>query len=123
MNILLQIGVVCLLVTAAKILSSFLTVPIPVSILGIVLLFVLLNCRILKLQQIEAVGGFFLKNMGFFFIAAGVSIIGKYQEIESVLWQFTAIIAVTTVLTFAVTGFSVKLAMKLQKRLRGGDRV
>lgn len=123
MNILVQIGVVCLLVTAATFLASLLTVPVPVSILGIILLFILLHCRILKLHHIEDIGSFFLKNMGFFFIAAGVSILGKYQELESVLWQFMLIIVVTTALTFAVTGFSVKLAMKLQKRLRGGEHI
>ena len=118
MNILLQIGIIFILVTAANLIAKFLPIQIPVSIIGILLLLFLLISNILKLSHIENIANFFLKNMAFFFIAAGVSIIGKYQLIETIWWQFSLIVLFTTLFTFAVTGYSVKYAMKLQNILR-----
>ena len=95
-----------------------LSLPIPVSIIGITLLLLLLLTKTITLTQIETISSFFLKNMGFFFIAAGVSILGKYYLIENILWQFSAIILVTTLLTFVVTALAVKYTMKLQQKFR-----
>lgn len=118
-NILLQIGIVALLVTISNIVSQHIAFPVPVSIIGILILLGLLLTKVLKLTHIEEVSDFFLKNMGFFFIAAGVSILGKYQEIESILLKFTVIVFVTTLITFAITGISVKMAIRLQNKWKG----
>jgi putative effector of murein hydrolase LrgA (UPF0299 family) len=82
----------------------------------------LLLTKIIKIKHIEEIANFFLKNMGFFFVAAGVSILGKYQLIANILVQFALIVLVTTLLTFAVTGLSVKYAIVLQKKLRKNDK-
>lgn len=118
MNILLQTGIIFCLVTAADFISAMIPMQIPVSIIGIILMLLLLASKILKVSHIHDIADFFLKNMAFFFIAAGVSIIGKYQLIEHIWWQFSLIVLFTTLLTFAVTGYAVKYAMKLQNRLR-----
>lgn len=120
MNILLQIGIIFLLTAAANFVASMLPLQVPASIIGIILMLLLLGGNILKISHIHDIADFFLKNMAFFFIAAGVSIIGKYQLIENVWWQFSLIILFTTLLTFAAAGFAVKYAMKLQDRLRKG---
>jgi len=121
-NILLQIGVVFLLVTASDFISHSIVFPIPVSIIGILILLGLLLAKVIKIKHIEEISNFFLKNMGFFFVAAGVSILGKYQLIANILAQFVLIVLVTTLLTFAVTGLSVKYAIVLQNKLRKNDK-
>lgn len=122
MNILLQIGIVFLLVTASDVLAKNIAFPVPVSIIGIVILLVLLLTEIIKIKHIEEISNFFLKNMGFFFIAAGVSILGKYQLIENILMQFAFIVFVTTLITFAITGLSVKYVIVLQNKMRKNDK-
>jgi len=82
----------------------------------------LLLAKIIKIKHIEDISNFFLKNMGFFFIAAGVSILGKYQLISNILVQFALIVLVTTLITFAVTGLSVKYAIILQNKFRKNDK-
>ena len=117
MSLILQISFTFLLVFLSNIISLNISLPIPVSIIGITLLLLLLT-KTITLTQIETISSFFLKNMGFFFIAAGVSILGKYYLIENILWQFSAIILVTTLLTFVVTALAVKYTMKLQQKFR-----
>ena len=118
MSLILQISFTFLLVFLSNIISLNISLPIPVSIICITLLLLLLLTKTITLTQIETISSFFLKNMGFFFIAAGVSILGKYYLIENILWQFSAIILVTTLLTFVVTALAVKYTMKLQQKFR-----
>ena len=118
MSLLFQIVFTYLLVLLSNIISAHLYLPIPVSIIGITLLLIALLSKIISLKHIDTVSSFFLKNMGFFFIAAGVSILGKYYLIENILWQFSIIIFITTILTFTATAFAVKYTMKLQQKLR-----
>lgn len=118
----MQIGIVFSLVIVSELISRSIAFPIPVSIVGILILLGLLLTKVIKITHIEEISKFFLQNMGFFFVAAGVSIMGKYQLISNVLVQFALIVLVTTVITFAITGISVKYAIVLQNKLRKNDK-
>ncbi|WP_110954319.1 CidA/LrgA family protein [Anaerosinus massiliensis] len=118
MKILVQIGIVFLLVACADILSRLLPLAVPVSVIGILLLLACLMLNIIKINYIEDIANFFLHNMGFFFIAAGVSMIGKYTLIENILLQYAVITLISTLLTFAMTGIAVKLVLYLQNKMR-----
>ena len=52
----------------AEIIKFFLPLPIPASIYGLVLLFILLKSGALKLEQVEHVGGLLLGPAGFWFL-------------------------------------------------------
>jgi len=118
MKILVQIGIVFLLVACADILSRLLPIAIPVSVVGIILLMSCLMLKIIKTSHIEDIANFFMQNMGFFFIAAGVSIIGKYELIKNILFQYSIVTLISTLLTFATTGIAVKLVLHLQNKIR-----
>ena len=118
MKILVQIGIVFLLVACADVLSRLLPIAIPVSVVGIILLMSCLMLKIIKPSQIEDIANFFMQNMGFFFIAAGVSIIGKYDLIKNILFQYSIVTLISTLLTFATTGIAVKLVLHLQNKMR-----
>jgi len=118
MKILVQIGIVFLLVACADVLSRLLPIAIPVSVVGILLLMSCLMLKIIKTSQIEDIANFFMQNMGFFFIAAGVSILGKYELIKNILFQYSIVTLISTLLTFATTGIAVKLVLHLQNKMR-----
>jgi len=48
---------------AAEIIKFFIPLPVPASIYGLILLFVLLKSGVVKLEQIEHVGGLLLELM------------------------------------------------------------
>lgn len=116
MEILRQIGVILGVCLAGVLLSSFLPLPVPANVLGMVLLFALLCLRIVKPSHIEKTGDFLLRNMSFFFIPASVGIMEYYAVVKDHLVLLLLICAITAVLTFAVTAYTVIAIIRLQER-------
>ena len=103
MKVILQIGVVfgvCLIGEAA---ACFLPFPFPASVLSMILLFLLLCLKVLKIDHIRQKADFLLQNMAFFFIPAGVGILEQFEFVKDSMWQLLLICLVTTLLTFGVT--------------------
>ena len=109
MKILLQIAAVFGICWVGEGLAKLL--PLPGSVISMILLLILLLTGLLKPHHIREKSDFLLQNMAFFFIPAGVAL----MEVFGIL--FLAICILSTFLTFAVTAYTVKGAMWLQKRI------
>ncbi len=120
-RILLQIGVILAFAAAGEWIAAILPVAVPPSIVAMALLLLLLFCGALRLEQVEDTADFFLKNMGFFFIPVNVSIMKSYRLISDNLFKFLFLIVVTTLITFAATGWTVQAVMRLQNRTQKED--
>ena len=121
MNILYQIGIIFSICWVSQIVEKLLPFDFPASVIGMVLLFVLLSCKILKVEHIREKSDFLLANMAFFFVPAGVSIINYFDVLKSSVVQLLLICLFTTVLTFAATAGSIRLTLKLMNRRKGGQ--
>ena len=113
-----QVGIIFAVCLAGELLSGVIPLPIPTSVLSMLLLLALLLTRAVKLRHIEQFGDFLLKNMAFFFIPAGVGIIEQFDLLKNYFVPFLFICCVSTVITFAVTAFTVRGVMALQKYFR-----
>lgn len=109
-----QIGVFFAICLFGEFTAGFLPVPIPSSVIGMVVLFLLLYFKVLKPKHIQEKSDFLLSNMAFFFIPAGVGIIEQYDTIKDKVFPLLIICMVTTFITFGVTALTVKLVLKLQ---------
>ncbi|HEK5102613.1 TPA: CidA/LrgA family protein, partial [Clostridioides difficile] len=88
MKVFNQLVIILSIWVIGEYISSFIQgiILIPGSIVGMLLLFLLLQFKVLDLSSIENVSGFFLDNMAIFFIPAGVSLIKSLDLIrENVL--------------------------------------
>ena len=122
MKIILQIGIIlgiCFLGEAIELILPF---PFPASVIGMILLFVLLCTGCLKQEHVKEKSDFLLQNMAFFFIPAGVGILSHYDALKDSILPLFAVCLLTTIITFAVTAFTVKGIIRLQKakRKKGG---
>ncbi len=115
MKILLQIGIIFGVCFVGEGLAMLL--PLPGSIISMILLFLLLLFRLLKPDHIAEKSDFLLKNMAFFFIPAGVAIMESAGILFENLIPFLVICVATMVITFAVTAFTVRLTVSLQNRI------
>ncbi len=116
-----QIGIVLAVCLAGELLNIIIPLPIPTSVLSMILLFVLLLVKIIKIRHIEKFGDFLLKNMAFFFIPSGVAVIKEFELLRDNLVPFLVVCCAATVITFFVTAYTVKGVMALQKKM-GGTR-
>ncbi len=116
MNIISQGAVFFAICIAGDGISKILPFPFPGSVIAMLILFILLMLRWIKLEKIKAVSAFFLDNMAFFFIPPTVNIVNYFDVIKNVWWQFILICVITTFLTFIATAYTVKGTMYLLNR-------
>ena len=91
-----------------ELLSTSLHLPIPGNILGMVILFILLCTKIVKVDNISTVTKFLLDHLAFFFIPAGVGLMASLGIIKSTWWQLLIVCILTTTITIGVTGIIVQ---------------
>ena len=112
MKIIRQIGIIFLVCWLSEVIERFLPFTFPASVIGMALLLACLLTGVLKIRHIQEKADFLLENMAFFFIPAGVSIINYFDVLKSSAVQLIIICVVSTVVTFAVTAWSVKLTVR-----------
>ena len=116
MKIIRQIGIIFTVCWLSQVIAEFLPFDFPASVIGMIFLFICLLTGMLKIEHIQEKSDFLLGNMAFFFVPAGVSIMNYFDILKSSAVQLLIICIVSTVITFAVTSYSVKLTMKLIDR-------
>ena len=116
MKIIRQIGIIFTVCWLSQVIAEFLPFDFPASVIGMIFLFICLVTGLLKIEHIQEKSDFLLGNMAFFFVPAGVSIMNYFDILKSSAVQLLIICIVSTVITLAVTAYSVKLTMKLMDR-------
>lgn len=116
LKIITQVGIIFGVCWAAQIVEQALPFAFPASVIGMILMSLLLAFRVLKVDHIREKSDFLLGNMAFFFIPAGVSIINYFDVLKDWVFQLIFICIVTTVITFAVTAYSMRFVMYLMAR-------
>lgn len=117
MNILKQLCTIFILCLFGELISSLLPFAFPASVISLILVFLLLFLKVIKPEQIADVSDYLLSTMAIFFVPAGVAIIEKFHLIKSSLLPLILITIVTTILTFAVTGYTVKFLIQRMTKM------
>ena len=80
-------------------------IPLPSSILGMLLLTLFLKLKIVRLEWVRSISEFLVANMGFFFVPPGVAIMLYFDIIKAQFWPIVLASVVSAVLVLAVTGW------------------
>ena len=120
MKYMMQIGIIATISFIAELLHFFLPLPIPASVYGMVILFVLLCLKIVKLPQVEDVADWLLSIMPIFFIAPSVGLINSFDSIKGQVIPLVTICFVSTVVVTALTGLIAQGIIRLQKKKKEG---
>lgn len=90
-------------------LSLLSPVAVPGSVIGMVLLFMALHFKWIKMDQVEEVGTWLTDNMAIFFVPAGVALMTNFGILGEVWWQLLITIAITTTLMIAFVAWLVQV--------------
>ncbi|VUW98421.1 Antiholin-like protein LrgA [Streptococcus pasteurianus] len=112
MKLYVQFMIILVFSFIGEAISNLLHLPIPGSIIGLVLLFLALEFKLIRLRHIDVVGNFLLNNMTILFLPAAVGIMEKFNDIKNYLLPITIIILGAIFLNVAVIGFVVQLIKK-----------
>ena len=120
MKYLAQLTIILAVSLVSEALGYFIPLPVPASVYGLVIMFLLLWTKVIKLSQVENVADFFLQIMPFFFVAPTVGLITSFDALRgNVLW-LVLMCFISTVVTIAVTGLVAQLVIRLKKK--GGHK-
>ena len=97
---------------AGEALQRLIPLPIPASVYGLVLLFLALYVRLVKVEQVKAVGGFLISLLPFLFVNHVVGIVEHWSAIRDRIFPICLLIVATTVLVFGVSGSLAQLLRK-----------
>ena len=86
--------------------------PVPGNVVGVVLLYALLNLGLIRLEQVQDAADFLLRHLVFFFIPVAVDLMNWGGLFYRHGLMLALAIAVSTVLTYVGTGW---IAQWLQK--------
>ena len=92
----------------SEIISKLLNLPVPGSIIGMILLFVLLTSNIIKIEKVENLANFFLDHLAFFFIPASVGLMTSFASLKGSIFKIILLCILTTIIVISVTGLTVQ---------------
>lgn len=102
---ILQFGVLFAFLVAGELLVRFTGIPVPSSIIGMVLLCMSLKLGVVKLQWVEKLSSFLVHNLGFFFVPAGIGLMNCLGLIADQWVPIVLSTVISTVIIIAVTGW------------------
>lgn len=120
MNILLQFSIILLISLVGEALSFLIPLPIPASIYGILLLFLLLCTGVLRVQSVKEVSSFLIAIMPVMFIPAGVGLMESFGLLLPALPAYAVITLVSTLAVMAVSGLATQTVIR--RKPREGNR-
>lgn len=98
-----------------ELLHKFLPLPVPAGIYGIILLFILLESKLLPLSSIKEVGTFFIDIMPVMLVPAAVELMDYWGLIRSQLIKYIIATVVSTIVVMAVSGLITQCIIRRKK--------
>ena len=110
MKLFNQLALILGIWAVGEYISSFLKniIVIPGNIIGMILLFLLLQFKVIKLDSVDELGDLLLNNMAIFFVPAGVSLIRSLDLISDNIFVLLITIFFSTIAVMYITGFVVE---------------
>ena len=111
-----QLTVILLFSAAGEGLHALIPLPVPASIYGIILLFLALECKLLRLSAIRETGLFFTEILQITFIPATVGLITVWNLFAEQWLAYTVILIVTTFAVMAAAGKVTEWVLRADRR-------
>ena len=121
MNMILQCGVLFAFLALGELIVWLTDIPVPSSIIGMLLLTVALKLRVVKLSQVEKMADFLVHNLGFFFVPAGVGLMSCLGLLSDEWLPIVGAMTISTAVILVVTGH-VHQIVRRRMRARGISR-
>ena len=99
-----QFLVILFLSFLGELLKYIIPLPIPASIYGMILLFLALELKIVKVSDIREVSSFLIEIMPIMFVPAGVGLMNSWDTLQPIWIQVVIIVLISTVVVMAVSG-------------------
>jgi holin-like protein len=91
-------------------------IPVPGSVLGMLLLFGMLQMDWIKMEEVETAGNWLVNNMALFFVPAGIALITNFGMLQAIWWQVILIVLLSTAFMIVTVGWVVQWAKRRSEK-------
>lgn len=117
-----QLTIIFLFSFIGEILNHFIPLPIPASIYGMILLFIALLTKIIKLEQVSVIAEYLLSIMLVFFVPLSVGIMDTFFQYKASILPIIIIVIISTITVIITTGIISQIVIKLTNKRRKGEK-
>ena len=118
MRYVIQLFIIICFSFAGELMRRLLPFPIPASIYGIVLLFIALELKWVKVKQIREVSTTLIISMPVMFVPPAVGLISSWENIKDNWPEYLAITFASTFAVMAIAGWTTQMIILWQKNRR-----
>lgn len=118
MKYLKQFGIIIAVSFIGEILNAVLPLPIPAGIYGIVLLFILLETKLVPLSAVKETGTFLIDIMPVMLVPAAVELMDYWGIVKPQILKYIVATVVSTVVVMIVSGLVTQGIIRLRKKAK-----
>ena len=116
MKYIFQLAIIFGISFVGELLNVLLPLPVPASVYGLIILFLLLCTKIVKLEQVETVSEYMMAIMPLFFIEPTVGIMNSYGLVKGNILALFIACFLSFVSVIAVTGLVSQAIIRLKRK-------
>ena len=107
-----QFLVIMIISFVGELLKIFLPLPVPASIYGMIILFILLETGLVKLGSVKGAGDFLIEIMPVMFIPAGVGLLESWGVLQPIIVRVISATLVTTITVMVASGLAAQTIIR-----------
>lgn len=104
MKYIRQFLIILLISFLGELLKYIIPLSVPASIYGMVLMFLALELKILKVSDVKETSTFLIEIMPLMFVPAGVGLLDSWEALQPIWVQVIIITLISTVVVMGVSG-------------------
>ncbi len=116
MKYMKQFGIILLVTFLGEALKYLISLPIPASIYGLVIMLLALKFKIIPLKSVREAGNFLIHIMPMLFIPAGVGLLTSWNDLSSIILPVITITIISTIIVMGVVGRVTQFVIRRSKR-------
>ncbi len=116
MKYIKQLTIILILSLISEFLGTIIPLPIPASVYGIIILFILLETGLLKLSAVEETGRFLITALPIMFIPPAIRLIDLWDVLKPIWFICLMIVFFTTFLVMLISGKVTEFFLGLTKK-------
>lgn len=109
---ILQLALLFAFLAAGELIVHLTHIPVPACVIGMLLLTLSLQLGIVRLRHVEGASCLLIRNLGFFFIPPGVSLMLHFGIIRAQWLPIVTASIISTIVVLAVTGLVHQIVRK-----------
>lgn len=116
MKYIKQLGIIIAISFLGELLHYFISLPVPASIYGFIIMLTLLGTKKLKLESVKETSLFLIEIMPMMFIPAAVGLMNSWEMFQARILPYIIVTVVSLICVMIATGRATQFMIKKEKK-------